>query len=283
MPTSVLIIIVGVSGIVLVGAITLWTTVASGNRPVSSWIKLVALCGGVGVLVGATALFTGGALPPPSDDPGTAPTAPPPAPGGPLSPNSSGGAVVYSTDFNDNDGRWRLNPTAKLGSSDNLTIKDGELLIDVRSGAGLYVTHVDLDAQQLADVEVEAVLKRVDGPADMAYGLIFRNNDDIGDVYFLINSQRQFGVFAHIHGSGEHVISLVPWTSSSLINTDQPNKLKAIAKGRVISVWANDKPLTTFTYDTVFAGSSGVLITLYGPNESARVSVDYYRVSHAAQ
>jgi hypothetical protein len=281
-PASALIILVGVSGIVLVGAITLWTTVASGSRPVSRWIKLVALCGGVGVLVGATLLFAGGAMPPPDDIP-LPPTAPPPGPGSPRTPNASGGAVVYSTDFNDNDGRWALSPNDKIGASDRLTVQDGELLIEVRSGGGRYVTHVELDAQQLADVEVEAVLRRIDGPADMAYGLIFRNNADLGNIYFLVNSQRQFCVFAHIQGSGGSVISLVPWTSSNLINTDQPNKLKVVAKGRVISVWANDKALSTFEYDTVFAGSSGVLLTLYGPNESARVSVDYFRVSHAAQ
>lgn len=283
MPANALIILVGISGIVLVGAITLWTTFASSSRPVSRWIKLVALCGAVGVLVGATALFAGGALPPADGSITPPPTAPLPGPGSPRTPNASGGAVVYSTDFNDNDGRWVLKPNDKIGASNRLAFMDGELQIEVRSGGGQYVTLVELNAQQLADVEVEAVIRRLDGPADMAYGLIFRNNADLGNIYFLVNSQRQFGVFAHIQGSGESVISLVPWTSSNLINTDQPNKLKVVAKRNVISVWANDKALSTFDYDTVFAGSSGVLITLYGPNESARVSVDYYRVSHAAQ
>ncbi len=277
MTESAFVALVGASGVLLVGAITIWSSLASGNRKVPLWLKLAALLGAIGVFgFGAGMLRPGG-------EPvvGGGPPTPPAVPGEPKKPNSGGGAIVYAWDFNSDDGRWLLDPASKLGSTESMRVADGKLQVDFRSGAGQYVNVIHADVPQLLDVEVHALLERLGGPDTMAYGLIFRDNNEQGNVYFLINGRRQFGVFAHVKGPNEHVDTLVPWTQSGVINSDAPNQLSVISLGRQISVFANNQPLTTFNYDPLFSGSAGVLVTLYGPNETGTIAIDDFRISRA--
>lgn len=278
MTESAFVALVGLSGVVLVGAITIWSSLANANRLIPLWLKLTALIGAIGVL------GFGAGIVRPSTDPAIAneaPPTPPALPGEPKKPNNGGGAIVYAWDFNSDDGRWTLDPTSKLGSTELMRVADGKLQVDFRSGAGQYVNNIHADVPQLLDVEVNALLERISGPDTMAYGLIVRDNNEQGNVYFLINGRRQFGVFAHVKGANEHVDILVPWTQSGVINSDAPNQLSVIARGRQISVFANNQPLTTFNHEPLFSGSAGVLVTLYGPNETGTIAIDDFRISRA--
>ncbi len=279
MTDNAFVALVGISGVVLVGAITIWSSLASANRRVPLWLKLTALLGAIGVLgFGAGMLRPGEDQARASND---APPTPPALPGEPKKPNNGGGAIVYAWDFNSDDGRWLMDPTSKLGSTEVMRVVDGKLQVEFRSGAGQYVNVIHADVPQLLDVEVHALLERLGGPDTMAYGLIFRNNSEQGNVYFLINGRRQFGVFAHVKGGNEHVDTLVPWTQSGVINSDAPNQLSVIARGTQISVFANNQPLTTFSHEPLFSGSAGVFVTLYGPNETGTIAIDDFRIARA--
>ncbi len=272
--------IFGVSGVILVGAVTIWASLASAGKAVPAWAKLSALIGALGLFVGAMSLFSPALaneelIPVP---PATTLVAPgPPA----ELPSEGRGVTIYSSDFVNADGKWRLGPVSKMGSTESMQVTgDGKLGVDFRSGGGRYVLNLNVDTPAMLDSEIEAVIERLEGPSSMAYGLLFRSNDAVGQLYFLINSDQYFGVFVQ-NKDGNSMDRPVQWTRSSSINPTGPNKLKVITRGNSISVFANDQPLTTFEYNNQFSGSAGAYVILYEPNETGRILIDDFRVSRA--
>jgi hypothetical protein len=264
----------------LIGTITVWATVANAGRPVSAGIKLLALLSGLGVflfglgLVSPLPLLTnsGGALPPTPNSLS------------PLSPSQAStrdpSLLVYSWDFTTDDAKWKAEACQKLGASQESAIESGRMIISIRSGAGQCAGRVKLNVPpDLSDVDVEATLQRLEGPASMTYGLIVRDHETLGDIYFLIGNDQQFGVFAHTHGASESITALVPWQRHPAIISEGPNKLRVVARERIISIYANDQALSTFDYNNVVAGSTGVIATIYEPNLTGSVAVDGFRVS----
>ena len=276
MSASIIVLLVGISGILLLGAITMWATITGAGKPVPRAIKLLALLGGVSLLVSGTGLIA-----PVNGADGSLNAAPPTAQAGLglVTAQSGGGELIYSSDFSNDDGRWEMATTAKLGASESRQYSEGRLLVEFRSGAGQYVSHINVNASDLADVEVEGTLARQAGPENMAYGLILRRNRELGEIYFLVNSQNQFGVFSHVAGPGAKFDALVPWTNNGVINADTPNILRAVAKDRLLSVYANGRLLTTVENVPLFSGGTGVLVSLNKPNESGRVSIDDFKVT----
>ncbi len=274
-------IFTGLSAVVLIGAITIWASVANAGRPISAAVKLLALVGFLGVV-----LFGLGLMSPIVSD-GTASDPLPPTPPVNNTPNSVASnspldseVLVYSWDFTADDSRWRVQACDKLGATQEARVENGRMLVSVRSGAGQCATRFILDAPpELSDIDVESTLQRIDGPATMTYGLVIRKNDNIGDMYFLFGPNQQFGVFARARGGNEGMVPLLPWSRNESIATEGPNRLRVVAKGKNVSVYINGQALSTFSYDDVIAGSAGVVTTIYEPNLSGSVSIDDFRVS----
>jgi hypothetical protein len=274
-------IFTGLSAVILIGAITIWASVANAGRPISAVVKLLALAGFLGVL-----LFGLGLIPPVVADgrvsdplPPTPPVGSTPSSAAPESPLDAD-VLVYSWDFTADDNRWQLQQCDKLGASQTSNIENGHMIVSIRSGAGQCATRFILDAPpELADIDVESTLKRVNGPDTMTYGLVIRKNDNIGDVYFLFGPNQQFGVFARTRSGGESMLPLMPWSRSESISVEGPNRLRVVAKGKSISVYINGQALSTFRYEDVIAGSTGVVTTIYEPNLTGSVSIDDFRVS----
>jgi hypothetical protein len=274
-------IFTGLSAVILIGAITIWASVANAGRPISAVVKLFALAGFLGVL-----LFGLGLIPPiPAD--GRPSDALPPTPPVGNTPNSvlsssplDSDVLVYSWDFTADDSRWRAQSCDKFGATQEARVESGRMIVAVRSGAGQCATRFILDAPpELADVDVESTLQRVDGPATMTYGLVIRKNDNIGDIYFLFGPNQQFGVFARNRGENDGMLPLLPWSRTESIAVEGPNRLRVVAKGKNVSVYINGQALSTFRYEDVIAGSTGVVTTIYEPNLSGSVSIDDFRVS----
>jgi hypothetical protein len=272
--------IFGISGVVLIGAITIWASLAGANKPVPLLVKLTSLLGALGLVVGAVTLFA----PPSLADDGIPqqPPTPQALPSQPTQPFvSTPGIPVYDLKLeNDPSKSWRLKPISKMGSTESMDISNGEMQLDFKSGGGSYVLNLNLDAPELVDSEIEATIERRNGPNTMSYGLMFRSNNE-SQMYFLINNDQKYGVFM-FNAENPAMIDRVPWTYSNAIDSNGPNKMKVIARGKEISIYVNDAQLTTFMVDRAFAGAAGAYVILYEPNESGRLRIANYRVAHAA-
>jgi hypothetical protein len=272
--------IFGVSGVVLIGAVTIWASLASAGKTVPLGIKLISLLGALGLIAGAVTMF----LPEGRLDDGI-PQAPPTQDAVPVKPSApisaTPGTSVYDLKRDDPSKSWRMNPISKLGSAESMAVNNGEMDFDFKSGGGSYVLNLNLNAPELVNSEIEAVIERLGGPNTMSYGLLFRSNNQIGQMYFLINSDQKYGVFVHTKDS-KTMADRIPWTFSSSIDPNGPNKLKVIAREKQVSIFVNDSLLNTFQVDQVFAGAAGAYVILYEPNETGRIRIANYRVAHAS-
>jgi hypothetical protein len=272
--------IFGISGVVLIGAITIWASLAGASKPVPLIVKLTSLLGGLGLIAGAATLFIPSTL---ADD--SIPQQPPTPLAVPSQPTqpllSTPGTPVYDMTLEPDPSKsWHMRPVSKMGSTESMDARRGEMELDFRSGGGSYVLNLNLDAPELMDTEIEATIERRNGPDTMSYGLMFRSNNE-SQMYFLINSDQKYGVFM-FNAESPTMVDRVPWTFSDAISANGPNKMKVIARGKEISIYVNDAQLTTFMVEREFAGGAGAYVILYEPNETGRLRIANYRVAHAA-
>jgi hypothetical protein len=275
-PLSIFVGLLGLCGVGLIGAITIWVSLAGANRQVPALVKFLSLASALGLVLGMAGLLTSASetqSPNPVQLSGAPPTAP--APG---TANTVAADDVYISGFDQDDGRWTIHAdTAKLGATQSLNFRDGRMEIEVSSSSGPFVADVDLQSDALANVSLEATFERLSGPDTFAYGFIIRDNDAVGDIYLLINGQRQFAVFHEDHSSGAYT-QLVPWTNSGVIEPTGRNRLRLIANNAQITVTCNEQVLTQFTFDRVWSGTTGIMTTLFDANQSGRLTVDDVRL-----
>jgi hypothetical protein len=272
---NVLIGLLGLSGVILVGGVALWATVAKEGRDVPAWIPWLTLIGGLGVLLSASSVLFN--LQPPGFVNSALPTAP--RVNGALVPPGSP-IVLYQDDFTTDLGQWQIGSRAINGGYLTSTVVGGALVIDVSSSDRPLFEKLNPNTTSVTNVDLSVTSERLDGPADAAYGLFIRDDGRTSEIFYLINSQRQFSVFARDQRSGVFT-ALVPWTSHPSIKESGPNRMRIVAVDRQITVFANDTQLTSFAQDILHSGKSGVIIVLYSPNQTARFVVDDFRLVRA--
>ncbi len=121
----------------------------------------------------------------------------------------------------------------------------------------MNVYHDSLTPLSLSDFHIEVQARYEGAGSEKPYGLVFRNEDSDNDYKFVVNAvtgkyrleQRKNGIYS----------TLVGWTfDSSIIRGPNPNILTVVAKGQLVSLYANGVLLNQVTVNTSAAGRIGM-------------------------
>ncbi|MEM7346074.1 MAG: FHA domain-containing protein [Chloroflexota bacterium] len=155
--------------------------------------------------------------------------------------------LVYEDNFSDPFGGWD-------DAFDTYTTKqygNNRYQIEVSTN-GLVAW--GLANRDVGDFEMEVEARLEDDAIDNSYGLMFRLQD-LNNYYRFDVSNEGFYLFSKFD-EGEW-LTLIDWTASPYINSDETNLLKVSALGPNITLWANGQQLDSLTDESFTHGNFG--------------------------
>jgi hypothetical protein len=116
-----------------------------------------------------------------------------------------------------------------------------------------------LQQQTFSDFVLEIDAQQTSGNPDSSYGVLFRMQDDSQFYRFEITADGHF-MLERRNGDGTWTRMLPDWTQSAAINQgiNVVNRLKIIASGSQISIYANDVLLQQVSDPTYTTGTIGL-------------------------
>ncbi len=176
-------------------------------------------------------------------------------------------------------GNWFLEGDDLGGSG----IVNEQLVINVKTPN--TVQFATLRDQTFSDFVLEVDAHQNSGTPDSSYGVLFRMQDNdqfyrfeiTGDGHFILERRNADGTWTRLSSD---------WTTSAAINQglNAVNRLKVIASGSLITVYANDVLLQEATDATYASGTIGLDAGTFG-DSNLQVSFDNLAIygSEAAQ
>jgi len=181
-------------------------------------------------------------------------------------------STAYTDDFGKDSGNWNL----AASSSGKRWIADGELHIEVT--VANYVVWAGLQNREYVDVAAE-VNARVASGTGGNYGLLFRIKDDDNFYRFVISTGGSYRIVKLV---GKQWKTIQDWARSSAIRTDgATNRLKVVARGPSITVYANGQKLATVT-DADHPVGGVALVVAAGSETGFHVAFDDFQVRPAS-
>lgn len=111
----------------------------------------------------------------------------------------------------------------------------------------------------VADYYVSLEARRVSGPADSMYGLVFRESQSHNSLYaFLVNDEGKYELLLLKPGD-EITTDLIESTESAAVRHGGTNRLSVIARGRHLSLFVNDQFVAGLDDDNLSSGGVGVI------------------------
>jgi len=163
-------------------------------------------------------------------------------------------------DFDDNANNWLVGTADDDWSQLTRTITDSvyrwELAAERTVGRWCMP-----DVAAVSDFTLTVTAQWVSGPADAAYGLVFRHTQ--GNYYgFHI---RQDGMFRFSAWYAFEWVPIVDWTESTALRAAAANRLRVVAQGTRFTLAINDTIVAEAADDRLAAGEAGVAVLLNTP------------------
>lgn len=173
------------------------------------------------------------------------PTATPPLP----TPTTPPWKLVLEDDFSDPANGW---PKDYTDNDVEMGYEKGEYRIVVKRAQVGYFVPLEAEYSNIT-LEVEA--RHVSGP-DSTYGLTFRHQDSDNAYVFLISSTGSYGLFKRVQGKW---IALQKLAKTPYLNRgSKTNRLKVVCVGSRITVYINDRYITSVTDTSFTTGHVGL-------------------------
>jgi hypothetical protein len=148
-----------------------------------------------------------------------------------VAPNTAGTLLFASAfdGFNDDWQQYNGRLSAAIGDG-TLQIDNGETGVYAFSIAKPYVANFDLSAEARA----------IDGPLNNGYGVIFRYRDPQNFYMFLVSSDGYYRVSRVVDGD-QRLLS--EWIDTPVIaqGLDTPNRLRVVGRGNRFQFYVNDQ------------------------------------------
>jgi hypothetical protein len=161
---------------------------------------------------------------------------------------------LYRDDFAAGQtGNWFLEGD-ELG---NTAIVNEQLVVTVKTANTMQFA--TLQQQTFSDFVLEIDARQASGNPDSSYGILFRMQDDSQFYRFEITGDGHF-MLERRNGDGTWTRLLPDWAQSAAINqgVNVVNRLKIIASGSQISIYANDVLLQQVSDPTYTTGTIGL-------------------------
>lgn len=182
-----------------------------------------------------------------------------------------GTPIVYTTDFETDDGRWSIGDRQAELVEISREIQNGVYRWEVTRSSGVHTRAwpSDLDSSGHFFVTTDAFLS--DGIAD--YGLIFREGSD-GHYYFRVDPSGSFTVSALID---DEWTTVVEWTITDTIAPDGTNQLSVRGQGSQYEFGINGAVVAEADDDRLLGGVLGLAINV-SEGDTATVEFDSFSV-----
>ncbi|MBI5031049.1 MAG: caspase family protein [Chloroflexi bacterium] len=176
---------------------------------------------------------------------------------------------------------WRLVLSDKFDSSANWNLittqphVDSGGAWDERIGGGVFriQTKVKRDWFRMypaqipfiSDSYVTVQARKVSGPKDAVYGLVFREESDTKAFNFQVQSDTQ-RFFVGLWTDSRWT-PLIDWTQTNAIHPNAVNHLTVLAQGPRFTFFINNRLVSQTTNNQIASGQPGVLISLYNAGD----------------
>ena len=116
--------------------------------------------------------------------------------------------------------------------------------------------------RDMQDFLVETDTKRIAGPLDAGYGLVFRSVDDENQYIFRINGLGEYSLWKTVDNEW---FDLFDWTQSDSIDTSDGavNRIGVLAEGPQISLIINDSVVAQVEDESLLSGVTGLVTGAY--------------------
>jgi len=183
-----------------------------------------------------------------------------------------GGAEAFSTtllfdDFGDPSSGW----DEKSDSDRVQGYRDGMYFISVSATDWIVW---DTPGYNFDDFVLQVDVLQTAGDAGNACGVLFRYVD--GDNFYRFGVTGD-GLFSLFKQEKDEWITLVDWRESAYLNPiSEPNRLKVVCQGDLITLYANDQELTSVTDGSFTQGDVGLFASAYDVPEIEAVFDDLW-------
>jgi hypothetical protein len=182
--------------------------------------------------------------------------------------------VVFSDSFDDNDNGWPIGDYEDEYEKGILSITDGKYLIDITAKKPFF-WWLPPDMENMKDFYLSVEGNKLEGPADMNYGLVFRDFEGL-HYYFQIRPDTQHYKVSRF--DGQEWLTLIDSTFSSRIERHGSNQLAVLAQGSHFTFFINGKEVDTAEDDTLKTGRCGVGFSVYHAGDKLKLEFDHFEV-----
>lgn len=177
--------------------------------------------------------------------------------------------LPYQDDFS--------NPSSGWETADDLSAEvrydAGSLRIIVKQASTAQWT---LSGKRFKDGGVEVEARRLGGPTDNGFGIIFRVQDRKNFYFFNISSDGYWRAGAVTNGEWQE---WMPWQAHPVICTeDAPNVLRVTMEGKRFAFYVNDQLVGTREDETFAVGDVGLMAVALFDAPGVDVAFDNFRV-----
>jgi tetratricopeptide (TPR) repeat protein len=182
---------------------------------------------------------------------------PPPVDIRPTAPVNVGDLIFYDDLVNNIRGWWSSSGSLAEGTAKNAVIENGEYrMVDHKKDTVWRVTCEACGSYD--DFYYEATARYVSGPNNYGYGLAFRGDRGMDQMYlFQID---ELGSYKIAKVVDDKYTSVTSWTRSSLIHPNAPNRLGVLTRGSSFEFFINGQSVTRITDTSLAKGYLGFTV-----------------------
>ena len=193
-----------------------------------------------------------------------------------LPPYPADWKLLLTDNFDDNNNEWgSMVPDDAMGSISS-KVENGLLDVTLISkDQSARNTVFQSKITHLMDFYISFEADQKDSESDAYYGLEFRTINLQGYVFMIDQKHSQYSL-AFTDSGWNPIIDL---TTSTAINSDQPNKIELLVNGPTITMFINEQEIAKISDSrSVYPGTFGFTVGLFNPNGKTDVSFDNLQI-----
>ena len=183
---------------------------------------------------------------------------------------------IMKNDFANNRYVWPVGKNTNSYDDTDLQIVDGLLRFDVKAHQGVYNYQIpSFDSRYVEDSYITAQARKVSGPRDAEYGLVFRVQDE-KQLFFSIQDSGSVQVYTR-DAMGDWGDLLFTGRSNN-INVGDTNQLVVFVQGNNYTFCVNQYVVGEVNNSDYPYGESGIAVELRKANDEASFEYDDYMI-----
>ena len=157
----------------------------------------------------------------------------------------------------------------------------GSIVREVNAGVYMWNVDADLDVGRWclpdsdsygSDFSLSVDVRRLNGPPNIAYGLIIRHSEG---SYYVFNA-RDDGYFRFSLWEGSEWVTIIDWTETLSIRSGETNHLEVIARDTEFEFYINDVYVGDAADEAISAGDNGLSAIVLANPEIALLEFDNF-------